>query len=111
MIEMGKDLMKNFATIAIAVLACATGGFAADAKDVTVSGCAHAGVENGCIVITDKGRTYNISSAKPTPKADTYGTVTGAVFNGMSFCMQGIILKPATWTPDPKKVCPAEKTQ
>ncbi len=101
--------MRFLATLALAALA--TGGLAAAAKDVTVSGCARAGVENGCIVITSKAGTYNISSAKPTPKAGTYGTATGVVFNGVSFCMQGIILKPATWTPDPKKVCRLEKTQ
>jgi hypothetical protein len=103
--------MRRLATIAIAMLACATGSVVADAKDVTVSGCARAGVENGCIVITGKGGTYNISGAKPTPKANTYGTVTGAVFDGMSFCMQGTILKPATWTADPRKLCPLGKTQ
>jgi hypothetical protein len=103
--------MRSLATLTIAVLACANGSFAAAAKDVTVSGCARAGVENGCIIIEGKEGTYNISGAKPTPKTDTYGTVTGAEFNGMSFCMQGTILKPATWTPDPKKVCPVVKTQ
>jgi hypothetical protein len=101
--------MSNLVTIAIALLAFATGSFAAVAKDVTVLGCATAGVEHGCIVIESTDGTYNISGAKPTPKAGTYGTVTGAVFNGMSFCMQGTILKPATWTPDPKKVCPLGK--
>ena len=103
--------MRRLATIAIAMLACATGSVVADAKDVTASGCARAGVENGCIVITGKGGTYNISGAKPTPKANTYGTVTGAVFDGMSFCMQGTILKPATWTADPRKLCPLGNTQ
>ena len=103
--------MKRLATLVIVVLVCATGSFAAAAKDVTVTGCATAGVEHGCIVIESKEGTYNISGAKPTPKAGTYGTVTGAVFNGMSFCMQGTILKPATWTPDPKKICPLGKKQ
>lgn len=103
--------MRSLATLTIAALACAMGGFAADAKDVTVSGCARAGIENGCIVITSKAGTYNISSAMPTPKAGTYGTVTGVVSDGVSLCMQGIILKPATWTPDAKKACPLDKTQ
>jgi 1-aminocyclopropane-1-carboxylate deaminase/D-cysteine desulfhydrase-like pyridoxal-dependent ACC family enzyme len=46
-IQTWEEAMKKFATIVIAVLACATGGFAANAKDVTVSGCARADVV-GC---------------------------------------------------------------
>lgn len=103
--------MRYLTTLAIAALACATGAFSAEAKEVTVSGCAIAGVEAGCIVIVNKQQAYNISSAKPTPKIGTYGTVTGVVSDGMSFCMQGVILKPASWAPDPKKVCPLGKTQ
>jgi hypothetical protein len=44
-------------------------------------------------------------------KVDTYGTVTGDISTDMSFCMQGIILKPATWTPNPKMVCAVGKAR
>jgi hypothetical protein len=94
-------------TATIVVLTCALGSFA-QARDVTVSGCARS-VEKGCIVITDKGGTYNISGAKPTPLVDSYGTVTGTILNSISHCMLGVILKPATWVPDPKKFCPLGK--
>ncbi|MER9195750.1 hypothetical protein NKI13_21015 [Mesorhizobium australicum] len=47
--------------------------FAAAAQQVTVTGCAEAGVENGCIVMKDGDKLYNIARATPKPTANTFG--------------------------------------
>ena len=69
----------------------------ASAQTVTASGCATQGVTSGCIVLKSGKKTYNISAAKPTPRPGTWGTVKGKVSSDMSMCMQGTLLKPATW--------------
>ena len=81
------------------------------AEEVMVSGCAERGVETGCLVLrADDGTRYDITDAKPTPEPGTAGTVTGTVAKDMdSFCMQGIILSPATWQPKPGVACPVPK--
>ncbi len=83
------------------------------AEEVTVSGCPEAGVEPGCIVLrADDGTVYELNGAEPTPELGVAGTVTGTVAKDMdSFCMQGIILSPATWQPKPGAACPAPKPQ
>ncbi|MFC3320717.1 hypothetical protein [Mesorhizobium cantuariense] len=79
--------------------------FAAEAQQVTASGCAEAGVENGCIVMKDGEKLYNITHATPKPTVGTYGTVTGSVTGDADTCQQGTLLKPAEWKPDASKVC------
>ncbi|ESZ51048.1 hypothetical protein X731_03740 [Mesorhizobium sp. L2C054A000] len=79
--------------------------FSAEAQQVTASGCAEAGVENGCIVMKDGDKLYNITNATPKPTVGTYGTVIGSVSGDADICQQGTLLKAAEWKPDQSKVC------
>ena len=95
--------------LALAVL---TASAASRAEEVTVSGCPQPGVEAGCIVLTaPDGTVYDLSAAAPKPAVGVAGTATGTVSQGVSLCMQGIVLKPATWTPESGAACPAPKAQ
>ncbi|MES0151771.1 hypothetical protein NKJ95_32175 [Mesorhizobium sp. M0012] len=96
--------MKKAAIVIIATMVL---GFAsgARAQQVTVSGCAEAGVEKDCIVLKDGEKLYNITHASPKPVVGTYGTVTGSASGGVDTCQQGTLLKPAQWKLDPGKVC------
>jgi hypothetical protein len=81
----------------------------AQGKHIRVAGCAIKGVEFGCIVLrTVAGKSYNISAAQPRPTLDTYGVVDGTLSTGVSFCQQGPIIDPATWT-EKGKLCPLRK--
>ena len=82
------------------------------AEEVTVSGCPQAGAEAGCIVLkAPDGTLYNVSAAEPKPTVGVAGTATGTVSQAASLCMRGIVLNPATWTPEPGAACPAPKAQ
>jgi hypothetical protein len=86
------------AIVAVAILSYVAGASEARAEDVTVLGCARIGVSAGCIILKSKGKTYNITGAKPTPKLNSYGKVTGTVTSNPSSCNQGTALANATWT-------------
>lgn len=95
--------------VVLAALAAPTAG---RAEEVTASGCVAAGVEAGCMVLqAEDGTLYNVTAAEPKPEPGAAGTVTGTVSSGVSLCMQGITLSPATWTPKPGADCPAPKAQ
>lgn len=83
----------------------------AAAEDITVSGCAAAGVEANCLILEAQGKTYNITAAQPTPVPGTYGTLKGTLSDKMSTCQQGVIVDPATWEVEPGKACPVETSQ
>jgi hypothetical protein len=96
----------HFFTGALA-LAVALAPAAVRAEEVTITGCAQAGVEAGCVVLNSGGKLYNITAAKPAPKLGVPGTVTGTVLaDSASFCQQGIILSAATWAPVGGATCP-----
>ncbi|TGQ13570.1 hypothetical protein [Mesorhizobium sp. M00.F.Ca.ET.217.01.1.1] len=75
------------------------------AQQVTASGCAEAGVENGCVMLKDGNKLYNITHAVPKPVVGAYGTVTGTVSGDPDTCQQGDLLKAAEWKIDPEKSC------
>jgi hypothetical protein len=90
--------MGKSAIIALLALAAASPAFAD--QPIRVEGCVEAGVESGCLVLraTD-GEVYNVTAAKPTPAIGVYGEIVGTIeSDAMSFCMQGPIVSPATWT-------------
>ena len=88
--------------VALSFVSCA----AAHAEDITISGCVEKGVEGGCLIMKSGGKTYEINAATPKPVVGAYGTVTGTLATDMaSTCMQGTIISPAKWTPDPTKGC------
>ena len=102
--------MKKLLVAALFSLALATPSLAQD-KPIKVSGCVMKGVEFSCIVLrTVAGKTYNISQAQPTPTLDTYGTVKGTLRNWITFCQQGPVISPATWT-QRGKLCPLHKAK
>lgn len=86
-----------------------TFAMAEEEGEVTVEGCARPGVEAGCIMMRSAdGALYNISAAQPKPEFGVRGRVTGTVSTGFSYCMQGILLSPATWEPIPGGTCTQE---
>ena len=103
------SLLLTTGLFALAVLMASA---ASRAEEVTVSGCPQAGAEAGCIMLkAPDGRLYNVSAAEPKPTVGLAGKATGMVSQAASLCMQGIVLKPATWTPTPGTICPAPKAQ
>jgi hypothetical protein len=108
------DRAARLPVLAAGLLALAVlfGPAASRADEVTVSGCPRAGVEAGCITLTTAdGTVYDLTAAEPKPEVGIAGTASGTVSQSVSLCMQGIVLKPATWQPTPGAVCAAPKLQ
>jgi hypothetical protein len=102
--------MQKLLVASLLSLALATPSLAQD-KPFKVSGCAFKGIEFGCIVLhTVTGKAYNISTAQPMPTPDSYGTVVGTLRNGETFCLQGPVIEPATWT-EKGRHCPFRKAK
>src|SRR5262245_4582659 len=100
---MKRSLILLFGLIAMAMPALA--------EEITVTGCAAAGVEASCIVLKSGDKTYDISAAQPAPFPGTYGTVKGTVTDKLSTCQQGQVIDPATWEVETGKPCPVETSQ
>lgn len=100
--------MKRRLIIALGLIALVTPAFA---EEISVSGCAAAGVEANCLVLKSGDKTYNITAAQPTPVPGTYGTVKGTLSDKMSTCQQGQIVDPAIWEVEAGKACPVETSQ
>lgn len=82
------------------------------AEEITVSGCAAAGVEADCIILkADDGKTYDMTAAQPAPAPGTYGRLTGMLTDRISICQQGMIVDPALWEVEPGKQCPVDTSQ
>jgi hypothetical protein len=96
--------MHKTTFLILIAMAVANASFA-KAAEVVVTGCAKAGIEAGCVVINDADKTYNISGAKPTPKAGEFGAARGTPSSNPTICQQGIVLQPATWVTDKSKSC------
>ncbi len=95
--------MRKLLLSALFTASLATGAMA---EDVRVEGCTTAGVEAGCVMLEANGTKYDVTAATPKPDVGTYGTVSGVISTGTGICQEGTRLDPATWTPDPSKVCP-----
>ncbi|WP_119272950.1 hypothetical protein [Taklimakanibacter deserti] len=81
------------------------------AEEISVTGCAAAGVEANCIILKTGDKTYDITSAQPAPAPGTYGTVKGTLTDKLSICQQGPVIDPAIWEVDAGKQCPVETSQ
>ena len=57
-------------------------------EEVTLSGCAAAGVEANCILLKSGDKTYDITAAQPAAVPGTYGTVRGTLTDRLSVCQQ-----------------------
>jgi hypothetical protein len=100
--------MKRHLIIPLGLIALVTPALA---EEISVSGCAAAGVEANCIVLKSGDKFYDITAAQPTPVPGTYGSVKGTLSDKMSTCQQGQIIDPATWEVEPGKACPVETSQ
>lgn len=101
---MGQPRMNTVAIALIAAGSLLPGTLRAE--EVTIVGCAQAGVETGCVVLSAGGQLYNITAARPAPRPGVAGRVTGTISTDLSFCQQGTILSPATWQPVDGVACP-----
>ncbi|MGE0007425.1 MAG: hypothetical protein AB7S92_17785 [Parvibaculaceae bacterium] len=81
------------------------------AEEITVSGCAAAGVEANCIILRTGDRSYDITAAQPAPVPGTYGTVKGTLTDKLSTCQQGPVIDPAAWEVEAGRQCPVETSQ
>jgi hypothetical protein len=81
------------------------------AEEITVSGCAAAGVEANCIILRTGDKTYDITAAQPAPVPGTYGTVKGTLTDKLSACQQGPAIDPAAWEVETGRQCPVETSQ
>jgi hypothetical protein len=102
--------MKRSLILSIGMLALLTCN--ATAEEVSLSGCAAAGVEPNCIILkTDDEKSYDITAAQPAPVPGTYGTVKGTLTDKLSICQQGPVIDPAAWEVEPGKECPVNTSQ
>jgi hypothetical protein len=99
-------LQRANSVAAAVMVAVALAPGALRAEEVTIVGCAQAGVETGCVVLSSGGALYNITAAKPAPQVGARGRVTGTIGGGVSLCQQGIILSPSTWEGVAGASCP-----
>jgi hypothetical protein len=105
-LSIGEGLsVKTKLLVAAGIVAYLAGLGIADAKSMSISGCARSGFLPFCIVMKSGGKTYNITAAKPLPRVGTYGTVTGTLTNKVSLCGSAPVIDPAKWQADPTKVC------
>jgi len=79
-------------------------------ETVTGTGCVKAGVEGGCLVLTDTKtkKTYNLFFADKKPNIDTAISFEGTVHDGPTTCMQGTPVDVTKWTPI-RMHCPKSK--
>jgi hypothetical protein len=100
--------MKYSLTLPFALIAMAAPALA---EEITVSGCAAAGVEASCVILKDGDKTYDISAAQPAPFPGTYGTLKGTLTDKLSTCQQGVVVDPAIWEVETGKQCPVDTSQ
>jgi len=96
--------MKGTIFAAMALLAAAAAASAGqapepkpEAKPVHGQGCVEAGVEMRIL--------YNLIMKGTRPDIGIGIDFTGVPFDGMSYCMQGILLEISNWTPDTALKC------
>jgi hypothetical protein len=77
---------------------------------VTSAGCVKAGVEAGCLVLseTKTKKTYNLFFADKKPDIDTAISFEGTVHHGPTTCMQGTPVDVTKWT-NIRLQCPKTK--
>jgi len=107
---MRSHLLRKIATAlvfgAVILTAWAPGSFAGPdeptrAKNLSGSGCVVAGVEAGCLMLTDtKTQTvYNLYFRGKKPKVWTVIRFSGTPHEGMTMCMQGQAVNVTNWVP------------
>jgi hypothetical protein len=111
----GRKAMKGTIFAAMALIAAAatvSTGQTPEAKPVHGQGCVEAGVEARCLVVKDvkSGILYNLLIKGTRPDIGIGIDFTGVPFDGMSYCMQGVVLEVSNWTPDTSLKCAPVQT-
>jgi hypothetical protein len=70
------------------------------AKMISGSGCVTAGVEGGCLMVTDTrtGKVYNVFFGGKKPNVGTAIRFSGKAHDGPTMCMQGQAVDVTSWT-------------
>jgi hypothetical protein len=110
-----RKAMKGTIFAAMALIAAAvtaSAGQAPEAKPVHGQGCVEAGVEARCLVVKDvkSGIVYNLIIKGTRPVIGIGIDFTGVPYNGISYCMQGVLLEVTNWTPDTSLKCAPVQT-
>src|ERR1700756_3833870 len=80
-----------------------------DRKAVYAAGCVQAGVEAGCLVLSNHRTVYNLFFTEKKPAIGTAIRFTGTRHDGPTSCMQGEALDVKTWTSIKMKCTAAEQ--
>ena len=94
----------------VGIPACGAQQTPKDKADVVrSSGCVRAGVEAGCLVLTDAKdrKNYNLFFSNDKPSVGTAISFEGTIHKGPTLCMQGIPVRVSTWSPV-KMQCPEQ---
>ncbi|HKP38691.1 MAG TPA: hypothetical protein VJT71_17675 [Pyrinomonadaceae bacterium] len=98
-------LFATLALVVIGIVMVTTSTPAAPAerdgipKTITGYGCVTAGVEAGCLMVTDKKTqtVYNVYFRGNKPRAGTAIRFTGTAHEGPTTCMQGQAVNVSNW--------------
>ena len=108
-------LLATVALLGIGILMVTTSTPAAPAKSdgtpktITGYGCVTAGVEAGCLMVTDKKTqtVYNVYFRGAKPRVGTAIRFTGTAHEGPTTCMQGQAVNVSSWIQLKMKCRPA----
>jgi hypothetical protein len=94
--------MKGTILAAMALMAAAAtaaAGQPPEPKSVHGQGCVEAGVEVRCLVVKDieSGKLYNLLVKDPQPAIGEGIEFTGVLYDGVTYCMQGIPVQVTKW--------------
>jgi hypothetical protein len=105
---MRSNFLRNLPTVlvfgAVILAAQAPGSFAGPdeppaAKNLSGYGCVTAGVEAGCLMLTDTKTqvVYNLYFHGKKPRVGTAIRFSGTPHDGMTMCMQGQAVNVSSW--------------
>jgi hypothetical protein len=82
-------------------------GSTPEPKEVRGTGCVEAGIEMRCLVVKDvkSGKLYNLLVKEPRPRIGDGIKFTGELYNGITYCMQGIAVEVTDWAHDDALTC------
>jgi hypothetical protein len=103
-----KRVVLSVAMIVLVGAALPAGLTAASKTDqVRVEGCVEAGVEAGCLIVKDvkSGKLYNLRIEGPRPQVGQGIDFVGVPFDGLTICMQGVVLDVINWSPKESLQC------
>ncbi len=104
---MNRVVLAMFSMMLAGAAMIAGAGPAPQSTKVRAEGCVQAGIETGCLVVKDvkSGRLYNVHIKKPRPEIGEGIEFTGVLYEGVTYCMQGIAVEVTTWAPKDSLKC------